>query len=270
MPSLIEEEDMPSLVENDMPAANMPEATEVVEHHSVSHVVEHDEFAIEIIQPVKRHLALRRVKPSMWRHEATCYMNIRLFRAMDDGVKLAFTGVKWALEGKTGLYVVIIVACLGYKDPPKKNKKSAKMEDSRPTMVVLRHEKDEDQPLRFSQLFRVTAAKLFREGTPTKFVCRLYQQTMMDNVNNFIKREERKNGGEGWLHVPTLFQPAIPAIPAIPVQSPSQSSVRQQTVNKDQRTRYKKKQNVTKRLAQEKKREAQQVAKRKQEERHGG
>ena len=174
--------------------------------------MEHSEFAIQVILETSVHFALRRTKPTLYRHDYKCMSFIRVFGAIDDGRRIACSGIKWGLVDNS-VVTVLLVACLGYTKVPENKKKSVKVDDMRATHVIVRDTRYQGQPLHFQQMARMTAMKLFEVGTPVALVDLLEQQMTNDMVQQFIDRLERNDEGENWLKIPTFFKPLLPEQP---------------------------------------------------------
>ena len=195
-PSNEEYDVVANLVAND----NFAEAVEVDGHDQVA-MMEHDEFAVTLIKKTTVHFALRRTKPTLYRHDCTCLSHIRLFRAIDDGVRLACVGVKWELNNK--VQTVLVVACLGYAKRNNDNKKSAKVEDLRATHIIMRTEDYDNKPLEFGQMTRTTAVAMFRNATPLGHVDTEQQERCAERVKRFVADLEENQKGSGWLNIVT-------------------------------------------------------------------
>ena len=143
--------------------SDAPQAEEVCDGEP-QHLVEHTEFAIEMQNACVTRFRLRGTSPALQRHECRCFLDIRWFRAITDGIRIATAGVQWSIQGE--MYTVLLVACLGYKSPvdTRKNKKSAKVEDTRPTQVIVQESVFDGQPLSFTNMLKIPAVLLFRDG----------------------------------------------------------------------------------------------------------
>ena len=189
-------------------AEDVPEAVEV---GGDTNLQEHDEFAVNHIKQAEVHFALRRTRPTLYRHRATCLSHARFFDGIDDAVKIAKSGVVWNIDGKD--MEVIAVACLGYKedDHAKRKKKykskSAKVADIRATHVIMRPFALVGRPLAMSQFRRVTAVQLFRQGTPHASVDLRQQSRTEEMTQSYVAETERRNRGHTWLTILPFFTP---------------------------------------------------------------
>ena len=146
----------------------IPETTE--DHDEVSSddevdgdlVVAHDDFAIRFIKKTKVHFRLRRTTPTLWRHEAICFVAMRVFTAIDDSKHIATAGVNWQIDGK--ICTVLVVACLGYAPDPGR---TAKVADTRATEIIVRESKYGTSAIKFSQMRKVSSLARFHKHTHT-------------------------------------------------------------------------------------------------------
>ena len=90
-----------------------------------------------------------------------CLSSMRLFDSIDDGVRVATSGIEWKITEFN--VVVLFIATLGYYRY-NTSPRSVKDEDTRVTHVIVRDSKfSSDKPLRDKRFKRVTAVKLFRD-----------------------------------------------------------------------------------------------------------
>ena len=98
------------------------------------------------------HFRLRRTTPTLWRHEATCFMAMRVFSAIDDSRRIASPGVNWKIDDQ--IVTVLVVACLGYS---KEASRGAKVVDMRATEIIVRDAKHGTSAIKFSQMRKVSS-----------------------------------------------------------------------------------------------------------------
>ena len=111
----------------------------------------HDRYAIKVIKKTKVHFRLRRAKPTLWRHEARCFIAMRVFSAIDDSKRIAASGVTWKI--KDHICTVLLVACLGYSMEPSR---SAKVIDTSVTEIIVRNASHGTSGIKFSQMKKVS------------------------------------------------------------------------------------------------------------------
>ena len=125
--------------------------------------MEHDEYlAHTVSKSDTRRIVRGTCNPVIWRHQRRPKTSICVFDAVDDGVCLAQTGLLWSLDDK--LYEVVLVASLGWTE--QRNTRSHNVNYSNPLYIILRSATLQGKAIKFSQLKRVVASTLFREGTP--------------------------------------------------------------------------------------------------------
>ena len=110
--TVVESSQSPDIVTRDAAtdAKDVPEAVEVPVEPK-ERAIEHDEFCARAVNNSKSHSSIRRTHaPQLWRHERIPRGSLCLYGAIDDGVRIAKTGVKWMLDTK--MYVSCMhVAC---------------------------------------------------------------------------------------------------------------------------------------------------------------
>ena len=111
----------------------------------------HDRYAIKVIKKTKVHFRLRRAKPTLWRHEANCFIAMRVFSAIDDSKRIAASGVTWKIGDH--ICTVLLVACLGYSMEPSR---SAKVIDTSVTEIIVRNASHGTSGIKFSQMKKVS------------------------------------------------------------------------------------------------------------------
>ena len=125
--------------------------------------MEHDEYlAHTVSKSDTRRIVRGTSNPVIWRHQRRPKTSICVFDAADDGVCLAQTGLIWSVDGK--LYEVVLVASLGWSE--QRNSRSHNVNYSNPIYIILRSATLQGRAIKFSQLHRVVASTLFREGRP--------------------------------------------------------------------------------------------------------
>ena len=229
---------------------NIPQAEEVGGDPNLQ---EHTTFTENHIRGAEVHFALRRSKPLLYRHRATCRSHVRFFDGIDDGVYLAKSGVVWSIpiRGREELLEVIAVACLGYRedDAKKKNNlyksKSAKVQDTRATMILVRPYNLIGTDLRLQDMRVLTACELFRKGKPYPTVDIRQQIATQSKTEELIEELEGDGGqrpckGHLWLKIKPLFdvQPMPPALPPVTaVEADSKADGRRRTSKRRDRMR---------------------------------
>ena len=142
------------------------------------------------------------------RHRSTPASHARFFKGIDDGARCAVPGIVWKLDDKN--MEIVTVVCLGYvHDDPRhksgKTTKSAKVTDRRATEVIMRPAKHIGKKLAQSQLVRVTALELFRQGTPHDSVDVQMQVAEEERILQYIDRIEDRDRGSCWIKVKPFF-----------------------------------------------------------------
>ena len=203
----------------------LPHAKEVIAE-GAENLMEHDSYAELKIAATKVHFRLRRSNPTLYRHAPECYHHIRTFKAIDDAVRIAAPGVKWSIQDQN--VVVLQVGCLGYRDTTtSQSRRSAKIDDRRPTMVIVRDVARDGDPITFDDMRVISAAKLFREGVPYSSVDVAYATEMEKEVQAFLLSKEPQPYTDGktqethkWLEIKPLLRPS-PIAPPTQTSSPS-------------------------------------------------
>ena len=233
-----------------LPRQDVPEAEEVGGDNKNELVVEHDEFAVQLIRHAPCHYRLRRTKPTMWRHKATCLSTMRMFDAIDDGVRVAASGIEWQIDQFN--IVVLVVACLGYYRYNAASR-SGKVNDTRVTQIIARDAKlHSGIKLLEKQFKRVSAVKLFRDGRPTKYVDVKEADKVKKMVKDFLGKVEDLEKGDLWLDIKPLFPPVGGRRQATPMPTLTRSKKAQ-----EQAERRRKKREEQKRIKMEKEKENQ-------------
>lgn len=142
------------------------------------------------------------------RHRSTPASHARFFKGIDDGARCAVPGIVWKLDDKN--MEIVTVVCLGYvHDDPRhksgKTTKSAKVSDRRATEVIMRPAMHIGKKLAQSQLVRVTALELFRQGTPHDSVDVQMQAAEEKRILQYIDRIEDRDRGSCWIKVKPFF-----------------------------------------------------------------
>ena len=75
--------------------------------------MDHIEFTIQVIRETSVNFALRRTKPTLYRHDCKCMSFIHVFSTSNDGRLITCSGIKWGLVDNS-VVTVLLVACLGY------------------------------------------------------------------------------------------------------------------------------------------------------------
>ena len=101
------------------------------------------------------------------------------------------------------IYTVLLVATFGYKT---KDKKSAKLDDTSVTNVVLREATGDSHPMFFQTFRRITAVKLFNIGCPLALVDTKLQTAITKRVQKFVQQIEDMDSGEMWFNVRPLME----------------------------------------------------------------
>ena len=115
-------------------------------------ILPHDVYTVRCIKSTQVHFRLRRTTPTLWRHEATCFMAMRVFSAIDDSTRIASPGVNWKFDDQ--IVTVLVVACLGYS---KEASRGAKVVDTRATEIIVRAAKHGTSAIKFSQMRKVSS-----------------------------------------------------------------------------------------------------------------
>ena len=116
-------------------------------------ILPHEMFTARLIKHTKVHFRLRRTIPNLWRHEATCFLAMRVFGAIDDSRRIAAPGVNWKIGDR--ICTVLVVACLGYST--QEASRSAKISDTSVTEIILRDAKHTTSTIKFSQMYKVSS-----------------------------------------------------------------------------------------------------------------
>ena len=86
---------------------------------------------------------------------------------------------------------------------------------------------DDELPLHFHNMTRVTAMKLFREGKPHPFVDLKVRTAILQKVHQFVEEVEKSDRGAEWLKIPPLAlysDSPVPPSPTITRPSPPSPS----------------------------------------------
>ena len=205
-------------------------------------MIDHDEYAVNIIRNARAHFRLRRTVPQLWRHGTVCYPSIRVFEGMDDGVRLVAPGVRWVLKSHD--LTVLFIANLGYSTEPTK---SSKILDTSATQVIVRDsEYTATSALEFNHMYKVSAMKLFRLGTPFSMVNTSFATETKQHVDNFVQKIEDQNKGHAWLQIKPLIPPMIVRI------NKRAATPKAPVAREDKHTRYQKKKREAKKCQEQK------------------
>ena len=160
---------------------------------------------------------------------------MRLFEAVDDGIRIAATGVQWDLKGT--LYTIVSVVCLGYTTPASSRKRrSAKLDETRPINIILRDATIMGD-VTLEQLCRIPAVKLFHVGEPTETVDIIQVKQIKQQVADFIAHCEKCEQSDKWNDIPYLFPPKA----ARKIQEPPEDYVAKHEAARQRDIRKKKK-----------------------------
>ena len=200
------------------PGANVPEAAEVVDRPPPN-IVEHSEYAECVIAKAPVRLRIRRTVPTLFKHRCQALTQMYLFDAIDDGCRIALCGSQWKIGSHS--VTVVLVGTLGYAQEKEdrrrgRKKRSAKLDcDRTPVSVVVRPTSMDSQPIRFKDLRRITAVKLFKEGTPFAHIDTLKVTKFQLKLETFVGFNEVHDNGESWLRILPLFPVVVELPPAV-------------------------------------------------------
>ena len=197
------------IVIRDLPNEHVAEAEEVQISDNDKRLVDHDEYAINVIRGATVHFRLRRTQPQLWRHGTVCYASLRVFAGMDDGVRLVAPGVQWHFENHH--VTTLLIASIGYVT---ETSKSAKIVDNTATQVIVRDiEFASTDDLKFEHMYKVSAMKLFRHGTPLAVVNTTFAKETKKLVDDFVQKVEDQQNDNAWAQVKPLIPPLIVRVP---------------------------------------------------------
>ena len=160
-----EPDDSPPL-ENSSSSRSRMQAREVRDVSSTE-TIEHDEYVADFIQQSRNRVLMfsRKQTPRLWRHKLDARVSLCLTSAVDDGVRLAQTGIVWTIDNRD--VEVVFIATLGWKDGGKLgNKRSHKVVPSGSFCVFVRNAALVGCILHFQQLQRIHVKEFFMFGTP--------------------------------------------------------------------------------------------------------
>lgn len=125
-------------------------------------VVDQDEFLAKVLKKCQQRVLLKphTKNPRLWRHSMDPRPALCRLHAVDDGVRLAATGIVWAV-GPTD-WQVILCANLGWET--KERSRSHSVVSKGPTFVFVRRAELAGTPVQFRHLKKFPVTTLFREG----------------------------------------------------------------------------------------------------------
>ena len=133
--------------------------------------MEHDEYKSLVAKQsgVSRRVIRNSMKPTLWRHQRHPKASLCLFDAVDDGVRIAQTGLLWSIDGK--MFEIVFVSSLGWMQQRAERSRSHRVAYSDNTIyVVLRAASLQGTSIHFQQLLKLVASTLFREGRASSVV----------------------------------------------------------------------------------------------------
>ena len=133
--------------------------------------MEHDEYKSLVAKQsgVSRRVIRNSMKPTLWRHQRHPKASLCLFDAVDDGVRIAQSGLLWSIDGK--MFEIVFVSSLGWMQQRAERSRSHRVAYSDNTIyVVIRAASLQGTSIHFEQLLKLVASTLFREGRASSVV----------------------------------------------------------------------------------------------------
>ena len=145
------------------------EAADVGDVTDDADYMEHDEYKELVCSKEKnfRRVVRYTSRPTLFRHKRIPKASVCLYAAVDDGIRLAQTGIQWSIDGT--VYEIVCIASLGWVEPEKR-RNSHHVSYANPIYAILRLGSLQGKPVEFLHLMRLVASVLFREGRPLSTV----------------------------------------------------------------------------------------------------
>ena len=160
----------------------------------------HDEYLDSLVLYKRADRAQLRPKtrrPKLYQHGLTTYPALLHVAGVDDGMRLAATGVVWKLFDKK--YQVVLCAALGWSA---KSALSHKVVPSGPIYVFLRDVQHVHNPIVFGVLRKINCHGLFQHGVPASEVTVDDIKKTKDFVQDFL--DENTNDVKLWSTITSI------------------------------------------------------------------
>ena len=140
----------------------------------------------------------------MWRHALVPLAALCCTKGVDDGTRLAATGIIWEFDHVQ--YEIVVTATLGWKDKGVHGKnRSHKIESKGPHYAFVRESRYVGDSVFFRQLKKVHIMDLFRNGKPAALVTKSVLAREAVFVSSFLRRFD--TSVENW-HQVKLLKPS--------------------------------------------------------------
>ena len=133
--------------------------------------MEHDEYKTLVAKQSgpSRRVVRNSMEPTLWRHQRHPKASLCLFDAVDDGIRIAQSGLLWSIDGK--MFEIVFVSSLGWMQQRAERSRSHRVTYSdNPIYVVIREASLQGSSIHFRQLRKLVASTLFREGRASSVV----------------------------------------------------------------------------------------------------
>ena len=169
-----------------------------------SDTIEHDEHVASVLLEAKHSRVLlqpRTRRPTLWQHALDPRTALCCTKGVDDGVRLAATGLIWEVDDEQ--YEIITTATLGWK---KGKNRSHKIQPQGPHYAFVRKTCYIGGSVFFKQLLKIHILYLFQHGTPAALVNKTVLAREKVFVKNFLYRFD--TSVQKWQNVKLLKEAA--------------------------------------------------------------
>lgn len=176
------------------------EARDVGDVSCDNDTMEHDEYKeLVVAKSESRRIVRHSSRPTLWRHQRRPKASICLFDAVDDGVCLVQTGLIWSID--SSLYEVVFVSSLGWVEQRARRSHQVTFNNN-PIYVIVRDAALQGQQIQFTQLHKLIAATLFRDGRAISEVNFGDITKAKGLAEDFVTKHEREYSA--WVEIPYL------------------------------------------------------------------
>lgn len=176
---------------------------EVIEETDMEKV-HHSEHMSLVLSNAKDRVWLRTRSPRLWRHGCQLYETFCSYSGIDDGQRLAATGIVWKIFGSN--LEVVFTGSLGWSNSAGRggNKRSHKVNIPGPHFVFVRPAALLGKPIKWSDLQKLHVQTFFLHGEPNMT---FYKATLVQEDRVARKFLSRVDDPKNWFNITLLQSP---------------------------------------------------------------
>lgn len=177
------------------------QAREVADFTDGGSTIEHDEYLSNLLDSNCNRTMVRPMtrRPRLYQHQPHTHLALLVFDGIDDGVRLAATGLLWCMNERH--YEVVLLGSVGWRNR-KNNSRSHQVRPAGPVYAFVRDVAYIGKVVQFSQLRKVNVHDLFTKATPLAEVDVALVKKSQQLREDFLA--ETKRDTQSWTGVPTF------------------------------------------------------------------